>query len=590
MAAVKSNNYAVLKFKYGFCATTAGTPIINPHWGVFQVDNFYLTYDKSIEFSSNIDEGMWLLVYGKIVSLNCSSIAHNDLTNHLFKHLSSSIEEFYDELDYCCGRFVIIYSINGKTHALHDAGGMKAIYYTASEFIAIASHAGILAQLCNKQFSSAVQEDIVHSKSRTYNVAFTPGFVTVYDDVFSLCPNTEICLEDASVHRYFPRGPIPDMSLEESVSKAAKLMKDLFNKWHRLYPIAISITAGLDSRVTTAAACEKADEVLFFTYVRKGIKNDISDYNIAMEMLERYGLSSMLLNFEYPYRANIHNIQKFIQFKSVIKENVEQEHFFSLAFAYYNEFPREYLHLRSNLGEVARARCYQPVFELARNEKPLARAFAAMHNIWNRRKKITRFSLEKFNQYIDETNLAFSYFNYHIFDLFYWEHYMGRWQPCALAESDVAFDSTSLYNCRAVLQSCLSAPFEDRVSAKIQLDIITKLWPDLLATPINPWKKKAKMLNRFVEPLLSISNVGSSYTFTVDIDRSDCNFAFYLYEDDEIILRQGYSADNFFRVDLDQPGHYRVKCFIVRAKQPDKRKAQGGENKVSVWFHPVSIY
>ena len=76
---------------------------------------------------------------------------------------------------------------------------------------------------------------------------------------------------------------------------------------------------------------------------------------------------------------------------------------------------------------------------------------------------------------------------------------MAVWYGSLLLESDFAHETVSLYNCRELLSAFLSAPFESQISKQAMLDVIRKLWPSLLAEPINPNYSKIdpKELKRF---------------------------------------------------------------------------------------------
>jgi len=149
-----------MRYTYGFFATEGDSPVINPRWERFHIDNYYITHDKTIEFSSDKGEKNWIIVYGKIMSLKCDSIVHSEISNYLYKKLKKSLNSFYNELDYCCGRFIVIYSSNDQIFILNDATGMKAVYYTEFPRISVASHVNILAELYEKSPAYDISEDI----------------------------------------------------------------------------------------------------------------------------------------------------------------------------------------------------------------------------------------------------------------------------------------------------------------------------------------------------------------------------------------------------------------------------------------------
>jgi len=579
--------YQNLKYRYGFFASIGKAPIINPYWGRYQVSDFYFTYDKTLEFSIREGVDSWIIVYGKIISTRMHSILHGEVTNHLFELLNRDKSHFLDELDYCCGRFVIVYLKDGEINIINDATGMKSIYYSKKCVSVAASHYSILSDYLDLASSTAVHDYITYTDGRSFGITCLPGFITTKEGLYCLCPNTELSLQDGKVKRYFPRADLVRTSASEAIEKATSLMQALITKLSENYPLAISITAGLDSRVTTAAARNIAHRVFFFTNNRTGLPSHTIDCEVANKILQDADLPHFILPLEEVNNGQRYGSDDFNRFKDIMSHNVDIEAQFQGAYEYYQQIPHGFLHIRSNIAEICRARYHAPPFESIGQKPASAESFAAIHNLWTNR-KWTNFSVEMFQQYIDETGLLEHCFNYDPYALYYWEHLMGRWHASALQESDVAFDTVSLYNCRAILQSFLAAPFEDQVSKRLMYGAIEKMWPDLLAYPINPKKETPASSQPFVQPSLEIKSQGSKYVFTVDVEESDLLFAFYVYKDGSIIEKKWYTAENQFSIEFIPPGFYKVRFFIVKNKDYEKGNLTD-EQKVTGWFDPVLI-
>ena len=72
-----------------------------------------------------------------------------------------------------------------------------------------------------------------------------------------------------------------------------------------------------------------------------------------------------------------------------------------------------------------------------------------------------------------------------LFDLFYLEHRMSRWHGSVASESDLAFDSWSLFNCRAILEPLMGVPLDDKLNATAFHKLIDAHLPELAGYPIN---------------------------------------------------------------------------------------------------------
>jgi hypothetical protein len=68
-------------------------------------------------------------------------------------------------------------------------------------------------------------------------------------------------------------------------------------------------------------------------------------------------------------------------------------------------------------------------------------------------------------------------------DLFYWEHRMSCWHSNVVLESDFAFDTHVLFNCRWILERMLAVPVEDRCRASLFRQLVIDLWPELGTWP-----------------------------------------------------------------------------------------------------------
>jgi hypothetical protein len=94
------------------------------------------------------------------------------------------------------------------------------------------------------------------------------------------------------------------------------------------------------------------------------------------------------------------------------------------------------------------------------------------------------------------------------YDLFYWEHRMGAWHSQVVLESDVAFQSLSLFNSRAILGAMMSAPLEARVSSQNMRALIQEACPECLHEPLNPlprrplWRKVRNRGKRLAEMVM----------------------------------------------------------------------------------------
>jgi hypothetical protein len=75
---------------------------------------------------------------------------------------------------------------------------------------------------------------------------------------------------------------------------------------------------------------------------------------------------------------------------------------------------------------------------------------------------------------------------YDVWDLVYMEHRMSTWHAQALSGSDMAFDTSILFNSRRALDLLMSVPLADRRHGTIFRTIIAHRCPQIADIPINP--------------------------------------------------------------------------------------------------------
>ena len=314
-----------------------------------------------------------------------------------------------------------------------------------------------------------------------------PGFCTGYEGVRILVPNNRIDLTSGSLSRYFPRAELPDLSFDDVVDRASKYARDIVEKFARTTQLAVSLTAGLDSRLTLAATKSLPTRPSCFTYVREKERINVIDAIIAARICQRHGFphSSFFFNGEKPHPNQSQGV--FEDFKAIIRLNAEMEHIYGLAYSYLETFPAEYLHLRSNIGETCRAYFHLPITKkITEAEAEESEKHAALYRYMSR-STTSEFASNEFRRYISETDYEVAIrFGYDLEALHYWECRLPAWHGTLLLESDMSHDTVSLYNCRALLIAFLSAPFDDQLSQKAMHGVIRALWPDLLQEPINP--------------------------------------------------------------------------------------------------------
>ena len=556
------NPYRHLLWKRGFFASCfAKPPTIHHHWKTWSFKTFNISYDPVQPFSTQINQEGFLCLLGHLVSLNCEVTDHQKITNYIFTKLAQSLDDFFDELDNCCGRFICFYSLGDAVHVLNDATGMKSVYYASSPYPAVASHSFILHNYLEKEPSKECKNFLDNAKPKTYNMSFLPGHASIYDDIRVLVPNNQLNLKSGKLYRYFPRQELHPLSSIGVVDTASRYFTELMEKFNRISPLHVSLSAGLDSRLTTAATRNIQDQLTYFTYVRKGEKVNYVDAIIAERLSERHNLKHENHFFNYEITKSEHEDSNYSLFKRIVNKCIDFEHFIPLAYDYYKTYPENRLHVRSNIGKICRARYYKPTFDQITNKNnSYLTKLVKIYNRWTNAVDHL-FSYKEFERYIAETNLFNQTHGYDLPSLYYWEHLMPTWHGSLLLESDISHDTVCLYNCRSVLCTFLAAPFEDQISSNSMLNVIRNLWPELLDEPINP-----------PYPTLPLTTVNR---FLKNNHLDTTPLVVHTHRHDDVLEAQCEISDDYFTGEVEYAFY-----FIVNGNRRDT-KWYTPENKTS---------
>ncbi len=569
-------DYTLLQYKLGFFAsTTRDAPVVNPSWRTWRSGELRVSYDGELPFATASTGSALVVVLGRIVSL---ALPPGPATiQHLADQLAVSETAFHTAMDACAGRFVCVYVRDGEVQIVGDATGMKMICYATSPEVAVASHATLLAETLGKPESANAADFVATAQVRDYNMSFLPGLATAYEGVRMLAPNCALSFRTGQLHRVFPRAPIMPLPYEEALELACDRLRELADKFVASFPVAASITAGLDSRLTAAAFHAVRDRMTFFTYVRRGEKVNVVDAVIAKRVASATGLTHRELFFDH--EASDGDYQ---QFAAIARRNHRFEHFYSLAYAYLANHPAGVVHVRSNMGEICRARYHTDPFDgiLGADDSELDK-LVKIFCTWTKAKPHP-FITREFARYLEDTDLLAQAHGIDLYPLYYWELLMPVWHGGLLLESDTSHDTVSLFNCRTLLATYLAMPFAKQLTGDGMLDSIRRLCPAMLDEPINPEvsELRASEVEPYEQPRpMLVRAVRTADAIRAEVMLADGHFsgpveyAFYLFQGADRIATQAYGARNeaVFAVDAPEQDRFEVTGFAREIAHPERK-------------------
>ena len=380
---------------------------------------------------------------------------------------------FLDFLDRLTGRWIAVVDEGHGPVIYQDAAGTRAVFYADG---LAASHSALIAAdpVGPSSLVSAIWKNLGQTSP---GVKYLPGILAPHLGVRALTPNCRLRMSDMSVKRFWPREPRQEVG---SVSEVAMDVSRILTRSLRLaadtWSLGMSLTAGLDTRVTLAASREIAKRVFYFSYIQPDKPNKVHhrDLKVATSIAQSSGLEHRIVEFGATQAGDDFN-----EFREVWVQNLGIPRGIpSLAKAYVDRWPVETMHVRSNVAEVGRVFYKGPRLD---SITP-----AALIRWWNPDMEGDADSIGAFEEFCEASSFNDeSMLGYDPLDIFYWEHRIGAWHAWLCLEMDVSHDTLPIFSNRVMLKRLLSLPFEARESAAAYHEVIELLWPELHAWPIN---------------------------------------------------------------------------------------------------------
>lgn len=476
------NTYSHLLYKRGFLFTDLELQFkdklsqsVVERWNNISFGKYNLYFEKSLSFSFLQEDGYKVAIIGLVLNPFDKKNDISGICKSLLLNKKKSENDFLDYLDQLSGRFIIITQTPEVTEVYNDACGTRTVFYdTTDQVTVIASHATMIADLLGYKPSKKANELIKDKKFKGRR--YLAGLMSPYDDVKPLTPNTKYQVETRKVIRFFPREDLTNQkTYEELLDEISSILKTQAELLCENNKVSISMTAGLDSRLTYAAQRDIKANVDYFTHISSTNKDPyLEDIDIATKLTSLKNNKYTI----YEYSAESHR-RGFEDFRVIWLKNVGMMrgsmHLFKM---YTDMFTEDRVHVRSNIAEIARV--YYPNRSEYLSAKKLARYYT--------RSEVGKYPevIKSFQEFIDTTQFTKdNMYNYEYQDLFYWEHRMGMWHSWIVNESDTAYETFVPYNNRALLKIMLSTPYDKRKTGDLFTDLIDIMWPELLKYPVN---------------------------------------------------------------------------------------------------------
>lgn len=433
-----------------------------PNWKTQRSLNRYIhTYGLEVTQTDNLR----ISLLGYAVDPTTPKASNRDIVNQLASGDSTHALKVACSLG---GRWVLLCEFPDHEFLLHDACGLRQVFYS-SEFCA--SQASTAAKFYGLKPSEEAIRGFLETKfAKTNDEYWWPGDSTQFEGVKCLLPNHYLDLNSTSTHR-FGLEKIQPGTWEAS----SEILPALITAAAHRFQLSLPLTAGWDSR-TILAACMKAGVKPYCYTLKWGERTKAhQDLRIPPQLID---WPHQII--ECPARASD-------EFSKAFHESVDPSHDSAIPMGLWNGYPKDRVSLSGHCSEVARC------FYQERNANVTPEYLAEITSMDG-----TPFVLEQFANWLMDAQMEAQRCGIHILDLFYWEQRAGRWAANGQAQWDIIHERFTLFNHRPLIFSLLSVPEEFRKSPDYLLykEMIEDMAPHLLEIPINPDSVKKRSLVR----------------------------------------------------------------------------------------------
>ncbi len=385
-------------------------------------------------------------------------------------------ENFFEVISELTGIFVLGYIQDGKLGVLVDPAGIQsACHGIVQDSYYLSSHPQLVADVCGLEMDDFVKELVSYKWYPRVMGSYLPADLTPFTQLKRIVPNIEYTYSNGSIthKRFYPIKDLAQCKTEEEyqevIKQAADIMKNnmelITRKWPRPY---ISLTGGIDSNTTFAAANGNYDKFQTFSYC--SAEKETIDCEAAQKISEHFNIPWHL----YQIPENADELKDYDAKVAIIEHNNGY-----ITSRLENEL-RKRVYLEQNLpcdvevkswvSETIRGYWYKH-YGKKRMPKLSPKLYRNLYKIFIANRKLAHKVDKVFARYIDEFEYKRIPTQYPPADMHFNEVTWGSWGSLNISEMKFYTDITIAYNNRKFLDLLFKVPLKKRIADTHHLDM-----------------------------------------------------------------------------------------------------------------------
>lgn len=440
-------------------------------WGALHFWTHPLTGFHTLEA-----DGRCFFLFGHAYNPFTMEIDETVILRRLSEHYGQA--DFYDFVDELTGVFVLGIAEEDRVICLVDPSGMQSACcgFVSGSFY-LSSHPQLTADLCGLEMDGFVKRLVDYKWYPRVMGAYMPADLTPFAPLKRVVPNQEytVHLNGGTVEhkRFYPLKDLAQCANEEEyrqvIEAAADILKNnmelIVRKWDNPW---ISLTGGIDSNTTFAAANGNYDKVKTFSYL--SAEKESIDCEAAEKISARFRVPWVCYRIPESNDA----VDRFAEKAAILRHNngyiaKEKDNELRKRMVLQEACPAD-VEIKSWVSETIRAYWYK---HYGRKTMPKlsGKLYRNLYKIFMEDRALAHEIDRIFDRYIEEYEYRKVPKQYPPADLHYNEVTWGSWGGLNISEMKYCFDITFVYNNRRFLDLLFKVPLEKRISDQHHLDM-----------------------------------------------------------------------------------------------------------------------
>lgn len=436
-------------------------------------------------------DGLSLFLFGHAYNPFTMQADEQDILAYLARAWK---DDFYKCLNELTGIFVLGVIADAKLRFVTDASGIQsASCGVADGRFYLSSHAQLIGDICDLETDAFVKDLVAYRWYGRVMGPYLPADLTPFSCIKRVVPNQVYTCQGGRVtHKRFY--PVRDLAMyataeqyEAAMAQAADILRRsmllVCQKWNRVH---ISLTGGVDSGTTFAAANGLYDQIETFSYL--SAEKERIDCEAAKRISARFSVPWTL----YTVPKDNKEIALFEQRKAVLMHGngyvaATPDHELRKRMVLREQFTGD-VEVKSWVSETARGYWYK--YYDRRSMPALSpKLYRNLYKIFLCNRRLAHSTDLVFAQYLAEYAYASIPGQYLPADLYFWEVTWGSWGSLNISEMKYYSDITIIYNNRKFLDLMLCVSLDKRISDEHHMDMRKLLNKDL-------WDMNIRVINQ----------------------------------------------------------------------------------------------